>query len=314
MGSPTTACRGSGRRSGPSGGTGGPRTPAVFPSRWGPPPLTAREFTNSLKSLAGAEVAPGWWTWAVVQDVMEASRSVAEIFSFPSWASMRKFRRWHRSGGVRPVTPDLRGLVGFPLPSRRAAGLRPSPRGAPDVGEVSALRPAARTGEEGAASGEPAGGLRVPYFRSGDRFQPVLGISCPGSGPDREMRCCGPLRASDGGTMAGSGPFRGPLEPGGAGRSGESARLRGRGGAAVVKRPRGGPQDARLSLRSLSLVVLRVAMVLDNEARETALRASGDDFRGGYQWGAGVTGCWLGAGDKVRSSGEDGRWRDKPPG
>ena len=23
----------------------------------------------------------------------------------------------------------------------------------------------------------------------------------------------------------------------------------------------------------------------------TALRASGDDFRGGYQWGAGVTGC-----------------------
>ena len=52
---------------------------------------SAREFTNSLKSLAGAEVAPGWRTWAVVQDVMEVSRSVAEIFSFPSWASMRKF-------------------------------------------------------------------------------------------------------------------------------------------------------------------------------------------------------------------------------
>ena len=39
------------------------------------------------------------------------------------------------------------------------------------------------------------------------------------------------------------------------------------------------------------------------EARMTALRASGDDFRGGYQWGAGVTGCRLGAGDKVRGSG-----------
>ena len=35
----------------------------------------------------------------------------------------------------------------------------------------------------------------------------------------------------------------------------------------------------------------------------TALRASGDDFRGGYQWVAGVTGCRLGAGDKVRGSG-----------
>ena len=28
--------------------------------------------------------------------------------------------------------------------------------------------------------------------------------------------------------------------------------------------------------------------------------------------GAQVTGCRLGAGDKVRSSGEDGRWRDRP--
>ena len=35
----------------------------------------------------------------------------------------------------------------------------------------------------------------------------------------------------------------------------------------------------------------------------TAPQASGDDFRGGYQWGAGVTGCRLGAGDKVRGSG-----------
>ena len=35
----------------------------------------------------------------------------------------------------------------------------------------------------------------------------------------------------------------------------------------------------------------------------TALRASGGDFRGGYEWGADVTGCWLGAGDKVRGSG-----------
>ena len=35
----------------------------------------------------------------------------------------------------------------------------------------------------------------------------------------------------------------------------------------------------------------------------TAPQASGDGFRGGYQWGAGVTGCRLGAGDKVRGSG-----------
>ena len=110
---------------------------------------------------------------------------------------------------VRPVTPVLRGLAGSVARGRSHTGS--APRRAPDVGEVSALRPAARTGEEGAASGEPAGGPRAPYFRSGDRFQPVWGISCPGSGPDRETRCCGPLRASNGRAMAVAGPFRGPL-------------------------------------------------------------------------------------------------------
>ena len=94
------------------------------------------------------------WPWAVVQDVMEVSRSVAEIFSFPSWASMRKFWRWRKSGGscarlprscgvLRAVSPGVgriqvhpplpRGLVGFPLPSRRAAERGAAPRGGPGL-------------------------------------------------------------------------------------------------------------------------------------------------------------------------------------
>ena len=40
-----------------------------------------------------------------------------------------------------------------------------------------------------------------------DRFQPFLACHAldPGSGPDRETCCCGPLRTSNGGAMAGSG-------------------------------------------------------------------------------------------------------------
>ena len=184
---------------------------------------------------------------------------------------------------MRPVTPGPAGSAGSVARGRSHTG-SPPPRfrgawlgflsrpGAPRRG----AQPRGAHGRGGRGVGRTRGwAAGRPAFAPETVSQPFLGISCPGSGPDREMRCCGPLRASDGSTMAGSGPFRGPLEPGGAGRSGESARLRGRGGSAVVKRPRGGPQDALLSLRSLSLVVLRVAMVLDNEARETALRASG---------------------------------------
>ena len=156
---------------------------------------------------------------------MEASRSVAEILSFPSWASMRKFWRWHRSGGscarlsrscgvLRAVSPGVgrirvhpprlpRGLVGFPLPSRRAAERGAAPRRAPDVG--GSLGRA--HGREGRGVGRTRG---AACFRSGDRFQPFLGISCPGSGPDREMRGCGPLRACNGSAMAGSGPEMSP--------------------------------------------------------------------------------------------------------
>ena len=60
------------------------------------------------------------------------------------------------------------------------------------LGEVPALRPAARTGEKGAAPGEPAGGPQDACFRSGDRFSPFWHFM-PWSGAGREKRRCGPL-------------------------------------------------------------------------------------------------------------------------
>ena len=55
---------------------------------------------------------------------------------------------------------------------------------------------------------------RVVWRRSPDRFQPFWRFMpwSPGSGPDRETRCCGPLRSSNGGARAVARPFRGPLE------------------------------------------------------------------------------------------------------
>ena len=109
-------------------------------------------------------------------------------------------------------TPRFRGVwLGFLSPPgapRRGA----QPRGAhPMLGEVPALRLAARTGEKGAAAGEPAGGprggllsLRRPFF------SPFLAFHALESGADREKRCCGPLRASDGGARAVAGPEMSP--------------------------------------------------------------------------------------------------------
>ena len=61
-------------------------------------------------------------------------------------------------------------------------------------------------GRGGAAAGEPAGGPQDAYFRPWSGFRPLFGALCPGSGPDRETRCCGPLRASNGGARAEAGP------------------------------------------------------------------------------------------------------------
>ncbi len=122
-------------------------------------------------------VAPGWWTWAVVQDVMGVSRPVAEIFSFPSWASMRKFWRSRKSGASCARLPRSRGVLRAVSPGVGRNGFTPRFRGAwlgflspPSAGardccgtpavhgfrehggplprwNIPALRPAAHTGE-----------------------------------------------------------------------------------------------------------------------------------------------------------------------
>ena len=191
---------------------------------------SAREFTNSLKSLAGTEVAPGWWTWAVVQDVMEVSRSVAEIFSFPSWASIRKFWRWHKSGGscarlprscgvLRAVSPGVGygftprgsgGWLGFLSPPGAERGA--APRRAPDAGGSLGLAAGRVHGREGRGVGKNRGWAAGCLFSLRRPFQTFLAFHALEVGRTEKTRCCGPLRACNGGAMAGSGPFRGPLE------------------------------------------------------------------------------------------------------
>ena len=71
--------------------------------------------------------------------------------------------------------PRVCGVSVPPGAPRRGA----QPRGAHlMLGEVAALRPAARTGEKGAAPGEPAGGPQDACFRSGDRFPALLDGRC----------------------------------------------------------------------------------------------------------------------------------------
>ena len=80
--------------------------------------------------------------------------------------------------------------------------------------------PVARTGERARRRENPRVGCEAPYFRSGDRFQPFWAFHAWGkSGPDREKRQCGRLRAFDSGAMAGFGlemglpPFGRPPGP-----------------------------------------------------------------------------------------------------
>ena len=70
-------------------------------------------------------------------------------------------------------------------------------------------QPAARTGDGARRRENPRVGRGGALFSLRRPFQPLFGISCPGSGPDRETRCCGTLRASTGCARAVAGPFRG---------------------------------------------------------------------------------------------------------
>ena len=115
-------------------------------------------------------------------------------------------------GYPRPVTPVLRGLAGSVARGRSHTGPPRfrgawldflSPPGAPRrgaqprgehlmLGEVSAARPAARTGEKGAASGEPAVGPRGGLFSLRRPFQPLFGISCLEVGQTEKRAAVGP--------------------------------------------------------------------------------------------------------------------------
>ena len=105
-----------------------------------------------------------------------------------------------RSRSFRPFCPVLAGVVQPWAPPglrRRSGRKRPLP--------LDAFPPFTRS---------PLFSHRVVWRRSPDRFQPFLAFHAlgPGSGPDRETRCCGPLRSSNGGARAVARPFRGPLE------------------------------------------------------------------------------------------------------
>ena len=107
-------------------------------------------------------------------------------------------------------SPPLRGLVGFPLPSRRASERGTAPPGDPGLPrdpsrsrtlpqvEYPGIAAGRAHGREGAAAGEPAVGPQDALFSPLERFRLIFGALCPGSGPDRETRCCGPLEGVPG--------------------------------------------------------------------------------------------------------------------
>ena len=81
----------------------------------------------------------------------------------------------------------------------------------PDVGGSPGLAAGRAHGREGRGVGRTRGwAAGRPAFAPetvSARFGHFMAF---GSGPDRETRCCGPLRAPDGGAMAGSGPEMSP--------------------------------------------------------------------------------------------------------
>ena len=144
---------------------------------------------------------------------------------------------------VRPVTPVLRGLAGSvargrshtgsppasagpgwvssPLSARRlargpgtAAGPQPSTDSVnmedPSPGGISRHCGRPRTRARRARRENPRVGRRMPIFAPGAVLGPLSAHYASGSVPDRETRCCGPLRASNGGTRAVAGPEMSP--------------------------------------------------------------------------------------------------------
>ena len=129
-------------------------------------------------------------------------------------------RRWWYSSRVSSIR-TLSGAVRRG-PAQKRPGNRETPgnigwlwagrvRVAPVVRPAAVSRrasqqPVARTGERARRRENPRVGCEAPYFRSGDRFQPFWALHAWGkSGPDREKRQCGRLRAFDSGAMAGFG-------------------------------------------------------------------------------------------------------------